>query len=147
MGTDEREECLTNFELRTKLAVIEERISNLKERLNRDEVFNQRALTTAVKESEDRTKVAADELARRLHELNGETGRMATLHAAMVTRELFDARIAEAFQRYSQLDEKLNEQIAEAREQRGRLWLPMLGIGAIAAAIAAAAVALILGPR
>jgi hypothetical protein len=77
-------------------------VKNLTRAARTAEIRNQRALS-----------LAARELSRRLHELNGETGRMKELHAAMVTSEKFDAKIGDVLRRLELLE-------GSSREWAGR---------------------------
>ncbi len=81
-------------------------------------------------------KLASDELARRLTDLNHAHQQAVEVQATYVPRETFEASLKETIGRLNHLE-------GDAREQRGRLWLPMLAAAGIAAALATGAVSLI----
>jgi len=76
-------------------------------------------------------KLAADELSRRLEILNHAHQQAVEVQATYLPREMFDAWKKETEARMHKID-------ADAREIAGRLWLPMIAVGGLAAAIGAA---------
>ena len=115
-----------DWQVHVRLARLEENLKSLDR------------LVDVIREDEDEArKLAAMEYARRFEHLNGETARMDKLHAEMVRREMFDSRMGAIDQRVTMVE-------GEARETRGKLWLPMILIAAIAAGLAAAAVRLLI---
>lgn len=86
--------------------------------------------------SRERVKLAFDETMRRLEELNGAHERSERDRSQYVTKENVDNRLGEIHKMLRTLE-------LDAREQRGRMWLPMIAIAAVAAGIAAAAVKLL----
>jgi len=72
-------------------------------------------------------RIAREELARRLDLLNGEHERFAQITAQMVHRDVF-----------SLLVDRVTTMELEFREQRGKLWLPMLAAGSLAAGLGVA---------
>jgi len=76
--------------------------------------------------------LVSSEIARRLEHLNGETGRAAILNASKVDRDLHDAQLKEIDKRFLAIE-------GDYRELMGKLWLPMLAVGAVGSAAGAAA--------
>ena len=107
------------------LGRLEERVRALRHDIEQSKRATTEALT-----------LAANETGRRLRELNNEAGRLKEMHAITVTRELFDAKMGEVFSRLEKIEGNM-------REDRGRLWLPMLVVAGVAVALAAAVFKLI----
>ena len=82
-------------------------------------------------DSEARSLVSS-EIARRLEHLNGETGRAAILNASKVDRDLHDSQLKEVDKRFLTIE-------GDYRELMGKLWLPMLAVGAIGSGVGAVA--------
>ena len=82
-------------------------------------------------DSEARSLVSS-EIARRLEHLNGETGRAAILNASKVDRDLHDSQLKEIDKRFLTIE-------GDYRELMGKLWLPMLAVGAIGSGVGAVA--------
>lgn len=106
------------------LARLDERLQALVRDLERSERDRDRAI-----------RLASDELARRLDDLNHAHQHATEVQSTYVPRETLNGFVKEATGRLNQLE-------GDAREQRGKLWLPMLAAAGIAAALAAAAVSL-----
>jgi len=109
-------------ETRESLARLDERIIAIKDELERLESSGERALN-----------LASAELARRLDTLNHAHAQAIEVQATYLTREVFDLAMKELTSRVTSLE-------GEARESRGRLYIPMVAIAAIAAGLSAAAV-------
>jgi hypothetical protein len=112
----------TDNETRVELARLDERNKALLRELERSERSHELAL-----------KIASDELARRLDVLNHAHQQAEEARRETVPRETFDNVIQNMRQDIEALK-------GDAREQRGKMWLPMIAIATLAAAIAAAAV-------
>lgn len=115
----------TDNDTRVELARLDERIKALQRELERSEHAHDLAL-----------KIASDELARRLDTLNHAHQQAVEVQGTYLPRETYDAKHRELELRLDVLD-------GNFRETRGRLWLPMLAAGGIAAAAAAALVKLL----
>ena len=108
------------------LARLDERIKGISTLLDRSERDRDRAI-----------KLASDELARRLDVLNHAHQNAVEAQSKTVSRELFDTTLKDINARIATLE-------MEAREWRGKLWLPMLVVAAVAATMAATAVRMFL---
>jgi len=80
----------------------------------------------------DARNLVSSEIARRLEHLNGETGRAAILNASKVDRDLHDSQLKEIDKRFLTIE-------GDYRELMGKLWLPMLAVGAIGSGVGAVA--------
>ena len=112
--------------LEVNLARLDERIKSLSESLERSERERDRAI-----------RLAADELSRRLEILNHSHQRAVEVQSTYVPREVSEVAAKEVEARLKVIE-------GDLREQRGRLWIPMLIIGGIAAAVGASVVAFLL---
>lgn len=94
------------------LARLDERIKSLMRDLERAERDRDRAI-----------KLAADELSRRLDNLNHAHSQAQSVQATYLPREVFEASVKEMMLRLSTLE-------GDYREFRGKMWLPMLFVAA-----------------
>ena len=106
------------MEARIELARLDERIKALQREIDHTEIAGKRAL-----------EVAASELARRLDNLNHAHQQAVEVQGTYVPRETF-----------SEVEKRVSVLELDSREQRGKMWLPMIAVATMAAAVAAAVV-------
>jgi len=109
------------------IARLDERIAQLRQELKVLKESNRVAL-----------ELARTELARRLEDLNHETARILKVNEDKVSAEEFHSEI-------KALNAIANTLERNMAEQSGRLWLPMLGVAAIASTLSAGAVRYLFG--
>ena len=111
------------------LARLEARVEAIREMQSEANRTRDRSLEALNGANTAALALAREELTRRLDILNGEQGRIATLTAETMPREVFEAK-------HAGLAKEVQLLTAEFKELRGRLWLPMLAAGGVSGAIA-----------
>lgn len=117
------EKC--SVEAKVELARLDERIKSVEREMERSEKSHERAL-----------KIASDELARRLDTLNHAHAEAVQIQGTYLPR-------GEATLSLDRLTDRVSKMELEAENQRGKLWLPLMIVGVVAAALAATAVKLV----
>lgn len=80
-------------------------------------------LEVRLEERDRAIKIAADELSRRLDNLNHAHAQALSVQATYLPREVYESSIKEMGSRLSRLE-------GDYREFRGKMWLPMLFVAA-----------------
>lgn len=110
-----------------ELARLEERITAIREEMHRAEEDLERRMTES-----------AAELARHLEKLNHAHEQAVERNADYISREAYSLNHNELLRRMDIYRDEMAELNEELSALRGRLWLPMLVAGGLAAALALA---------